>query len=641
MKNDLRLDGYASRFILLDMDRGPLHRDGAGVLAIRAMLQAVRQAAPALAGALLIGDFPEAMLVRSWAWRRTDAKTINNATVNLWLRVEPEIVADRSDIVLQDLTGQWKTLYNQGPTNLDIIHAAPDADVPNTWPQQPVLFRSSRFTVSSRSFQDFFYIRDERIRDLNIAAGRLTCRIDPTLRHPELGVGDALAPNPIARPEIHVSRINPRHIAADPQSPGRDLNGQNLLAADGRPTTVTYPANVGDVGPLTVPNAALERRLLIEYLDRNHRWRNGLIKLPQRAHVIAYPLSDFSAESSRSLLAPAFGAGNVVTTDNAIITDYTMFLRNEAPLKMVVAHSNGTFSHFGADTRAANIIDQSVGGRPWRWVRGAPANNRATWAPTMAGVDGHADIRLHRTLWANNLVNDRHVHFLIHHGCQVNSPQSHATLPYFNPAYGRMQNAESLLLHTGGLAVLSRAKVFYDAPRNAVAAFAARRSATFGDGLAEYFRVEPLETNLGQFERAADSKRAYTWSIIGDWSLRLKPVAVPTDELSIDIDQLMVVVRNGKHIVSQDKIGILACSSAAEAQRVIAVLRHYRIDRVGYVNRPNPSLTYWLSNGSLPTGRLPNDDVLSTDLWRLRAFGHGGRWYVGTGPNNALRRNQK
>ena len=636
LKDDLALDGYASRFILLDIARDGRHRDGAGVLAIRRMLQAARQAAPALAGALLIGDFPEAMLVRSWMWKKTDKTEINKQQVNLWLRIVPEIVADRSDIVLQDLTGRWDSLYVEGPVHLDQLVAAPDADVPATWPEKPVQFRSSCFVTGTTEFQDFFHIRDERIRDLVITPTLLTCRIEPQQRHPELGPGDALSPNPIARPDIHVSRINPRSSAAGPSAPARDVNGQWLLAPDGRPTTAVYPTAVNDVGVLTVPDPVEERRLLIAYLDRNHRWRNGQIKLPSKAQVIAYPQREFTAEARRGFLAPAFGAANVVPVEDARMLDYVAFLRAEAPLKMVVAHSNGTLSVVGASNTPNDAVDRAVGGRPFRWVNSASGHGTRTWSPSLAGIGGYADIRLNRSLWASGLITERQTHFLIHQGCQVNSPELHATKPYSDPAYGRFQNAESLMFHTGGLAVLTRAKLFYDEPRGFVEAFAARRSACFGDGLFEYARRESLDARLNSVASFADCKRVYPWSIIGDWSLRLKPVELVTNELAIAADRLTIAFKSGSHIVTNGSQSLIACRSAAEAERVIAVLRHYRIDRVGYVDRPRPSLTYWLSGGRLPTGAIPGDDVIAFDRWQLRAFKHGSQWMIGEGPNDLL-----
>jgi hypothetical protein len=499
-----------------------------------------------------------------------------------------------------------------------------------------VAFRSRRFVTGKQWFEDFFHIRDENVRDLTITADLLTCRIEPTLRHPELGPGDALTANPIARPDIHVSRINPRSSGADPRSPGRDAHGQQLLAPDGRPTTIVYPADVRDVGALTLPNPAQERRLLIDYLDRNHRWRNGLIKLPEKALVIAYPQREFTAESRRAFLAPAFGAANVVPVEDARLLDYAAFLKAEAPLKMVVAHSNGTVSIFGRDSAPAAEIDRAVGGRPFRWVANPYGDNQQIWSPSLAGIDGVADIRLHRSLWAGGQISERQAHFLIHQGCQVNSPHAHANTPYSNPAYGRLQNAESLLFHTGGLAVMTRAKLFYDEPRGFVQAFAARRSACFGDGLFEYARRESTDAGLNGFRKFADCKRVYAWSILGDWSLRLKPVAADIDEHAVDAGRLAIIVRAGKHVVAEDGRQLVACRSAAEAEQVIAVLRHYRIDRVGHVNRPNPSLTYWLSGGRLPTGAMPGDDVLDFDRWRLRAFQHGRQWVVGEGPNDLL-----
>jgi len=83
-----------------------------------------------------------------------------------------------------------------------------------------------------------------------------------------------------------------------------------------------------------------------------------------------------------------------------------------------------------------------------------------------------------------------------------------------------MNGAEALLFYADGLALLGRAKVFYDEPRGFAETLGAGRS--FGDAWRRYFE---LESAAGSWHEVGDDigrKRAYFWSVIGDWTLTLK-----------------------------------------------------------------------------------------------------------------------
>jgi len=134
--------------------------------------------------------------------------------------------------------------------------------------------------------------------------------------------------------------------------------------------------------------------------------------------------------------------------------------------------------------------------------------------------DGQADAYLYRSLHASKTLGDIGGSLFIHNGCQVNSPGYAARKRYnqigYASAYG-FQNAESLLFFTNAVGIASRAKVFYDKPKGMTMAM---RTGHFGDGWKAYFTKESLDSSL--LSAPSSAKRAYTWSLNGDWTLHIR-----------------------------------------------------------------------------------------------------------------------
>ncbi|MCA8950650.1 MAG: hypothetical protein KDE27_14200, partial [Planctomycetes bacterium] len=109
--------------------------------------------------------------------------------------------------------------------------------------------------------------------------------------------------------------------------------------------------------------------------------------------------------------------------------------------------------------------------------------------------------------------------FWVHTGCHGISPPGALSRAYDDPAYGRRQGAEALLFFANGLALVGRAKVFYDEPRGFAAALGA--GATFGAAWARYFEIESEAPSWGAVGGDIGRKRSYFWSVLGDWTLKL------------------------------------------------------------------------------------------------------------------------
>jgi 2-haloalkanoic acid dehalogenase type II len=77
-------------------------------------------------------------------------------------------------------------------------------------------------------------------------------------------------------------------------------------------------------------------------------------------------------------------------------------------------------------------------------------------------------------------------------------------------------------------------------------------------------------------------------------------------------------------------------ASQASAERAAAVIAHYGFDRVCFVGRPNPPMTYFTVGGKAPTGALAGEDAVTFNLAQLRAQASSGSWIVTDGASRLL-----
>jgi hypothetical protein len=198
------------------------------VLAIREFFKQVQAQYPGFKGSVLVGSFPEAMLVREWLHRTDNNILVVNGVKHPgnFLQIIPQVIAERAELVLADLDGNWQDIYQENSTGLLSIQAIPTAGVGDIWPADNASFSSNTFIYESLPFQDFFYIKDDNYEVISHTPGvELILRMFTGLLHPELNSADRALPKPMARPDIIVSRINPRHIAVNPDPSFLDAGG--------------------------------------------------------------------------------------------------------------------------------------------------------------------------------------------------------------------------------------------------------------------------------------------------------------------------------------------------------------------------------------------------------------------------------
>jgi hypothetical protein len=527
-KGDLRGEGLFSRFITANLYGGPVHKDGRIVLALRRFFRDVKASFINFEGVVMIGNFPEATLVRTVSWC---PGFLNPRQLAIW----PELISERADVALADLTGNWEGIYQQNDFNAESITATPDdSTIAKGWFDGESVrtcdFSSTIFTINrSGNFRDAFFINDAVytvVENRTTPSPFFRVRLNQAERNNEVDINDRSMVNILARPDISVSRINALHVAMNPNPALIGTDGHRFLDAAGNPQAVSSPTPLF-TGPqhldlFNFRDFDLERRLLISYFNRNHQFRNGAFSnLPFRTAVVCGPAldprrpPDFIPDSYEPLVnAAATDFQPCVKTPNATLQQYVQFYKTPATLKYIMAHSNANTSQFrdGGDMTA---FTAEVGGAPLRWVY-RPGQH----VPSFDGQGGIADMFTHRALWHYNTLQSAGASLMIHGGCNVNSVAETQTDNYTSTNYARWNNAEGILFYTNCVSLFSRAKGFNDSPKGFSDGYRLSDWANFGSCWKSYFNAEANNGGFSTYN--IQRKRAYFWSINGDWTLRLR-----------------------------------------------------------------------------------------------------------------------
>jgi hypothetical protein len=526
-KGDLRAEGYYSRFILTNVYRGGINQDGRTVIAIRRFLREVKATHPNLEGVVMVGSFPETAVLRRWIWAPSfEQDVMGRHRTGQYLAIYPELVDTRTDIVLSDLTGNWEALYHEADFHLDGIIAYPDsATAARPWASGSFVnagdFSSNIFRIDDLVFRDVFYVDDAATAFLerrDAPSPLLRIHVDSNLQNPEISIDDRSSPNKIARPDISVSRINALNIAVDPDPRLHGTDGHTFLDAAGNPQTVTSTANIVPANQtelFTFRNPVLERRLYCSFFDRNHRLRVGAFgNQPFRVGAIS-GTTEFDPNYYAGLLNNA--SNNflpAVVVHNANLADYVNFYKQPSVFKYVIAHSSMWNSGF-QDGATPEQITTAVGGNPVRWWK---FGNE--YRSSYAGLGGTTDLFIHRAMWHNKTLKDAGASIVVHGGCDVNSAYGTSNYPYQSPYYAGWQNAEGILFFTNAVALVARAKVFNDSPWGFAEGFRNNDRANVGMAFRNYYEHQSNDASVAT--DYAQNKRAYNWSINGDWSVRLR-----------------------------------------------------------------------------------------------------------------------
>lgn len=521
--DDLAGEGYRAEALAIRLGQTGLHQDGRFILALRELLRAA-DAEGELAGAILVGRFPDALIVRTCNWRKKGSITLHKGTEQerkhenaRYLRRVPENVASRADIILSDLDGAWEELYIQPRLELETTIAVFEGAVP---PHGGACIDLEHGRVT---FEDFFHVSDGKLEVSHLpgaetaAAGQWVSLFDDSGDH-ECSDADRARPNVMAHPDILISRIDAKGTGMSPKSSIIGAGGERLLDEAGRPQAVRF-ASAKDVphwrNDIWETDPILERRLLIEYFQRNHAYRTGAVQVAWRPASLACGLSSGYGRMSRA--ADDWQDEDVQRGDvkgQPTLHQVADWFAYPALLRCVHAHSDPWGSFFRKDDPAA--LDARLGGPAWSWTRRGDALVPSLQA---ACAGGKLDWFLLRSLWEYKLAATEPA-FYVFNGCHSISPNNAEKFPHNHARYGNRQGGEAMLFLGSGLALVGRAKVFYDEPRQFAETLG--RGATFGDAWAHYFDLESQAESWGEVGGDIGRKRAYFWSVLGDWTLRLQ-----------------------------------------------------------------------------------------------------------------------
>ena len=545
---DLSEEGYEAHLLRIDFAHSDSHQDGRYVLALREVLRAFHGDGK-LQGVLLIGHFPDAYLVRTCNWRRKGNITLRKGQENEakhqgvhYLRRIPEHVSQRADIVLADLDGRWEDVYVQAKTSVESTVAVFDGAIPGSG--GPCIDLERRHL----EFEDYFHISDGKLElrgavgPDGAAAGHALFLDDRSADH-ECSATDRGRPNAIARPDIRVSRIDAWGSAQSPRAEVVGAGGERLLDGDGKPQTVTFESKE-DVphwrNDLWAHDPLLERRLIAEHLDLNHAYRTGASTPPWRPSSIACDLGSGYRRMARA--ATDWEEDKSELRDlkgKPTLEQFVQWMGHGAVLRTIRAHSNADCSVFAKGDVAA--LDEISGGSPWSWTK---RGNRLVPSLAAACGSGRMNWFLLRTLWENGALAAEPSIYL-HTGCEGVSPPGSRRRGYMNQAYGVRQGAEALLLMGRGVALMGRAKVFYDEPTGFAETLGA--GGTVGDAWRAYFEAESKAHEWGHVGGDIGRKRSYFWSVLGDWSIRLataapdpKPLDTKWERVDLEQSQLLI-----------------------------------------------------------------------------------------------------
>ncbi len=114
-------------------------------------------------------------------------------------------------------------------------------------------------------------------------------------------------------------------------------------------------------------------------------------------------------------------------------------------------------------------------------------------------------------------------------------------------------------------------------------------------------------------------------------------VVAPDDCLAIDPMNLQVRQVAGNWTIVDDAQLVLDFgASKPNADRAKDIIARYWFDRICYVGRPHPPMTYFTVNGHAPSGAMAGEDAIAFDLAGVVAQQLGGSWIVTDGLSRLL-----
>jgi len=515
---DLAAEGWHAAAITAAVYAGERHQDGLTLLALREFLRDLRSDWPQLDSVVLIGSFPDAFLVRQYAWWKHDKLTINKGqpaelkwTEKIdFLRSRAENICTKADIVLGDLDGQWEQLYHLGPEQLPwFVLPFPDG-------RDTLAKGSASGEVGEDEFEDFFFIHDGVVKISAGEPGRMAVNVAPET-HDECSEADQQLPNIIAHPELSISRLDARHAAVVPDPKVVDQAGRHLLDEQGRPQTLTFASADATPHPrsIWVESETAERAMLARWFDQRHRYRLGQYADAAKPANIGTGWGSSVKEARQAFAqwADFNEPGYDILRGDVSLLEVVEWLKRPATARAMKAHGD-PWGCMWQKPKEPVALEEAVGKTIWNWRK-----QDNTLTPGLSGTTYKLDFAVTRSLYESETLPGVPSIYL-YTSCEGTMPAQGKDRPFNADGYGFWQGGECILFHLDGLALIGRSKVFYDQPREMWTTLAA--GGTMGDVWKTYFQVESEDAELGR-KNGIGRKRALFWNVLGDCTVRLAP----------------------------------------------------------------------------------------------------------------------
>lgn len=509
---DLARDGYHAFALEAKLEPGQRKQGGLTVLALRRCLQSVYRAGVELRGVILVGRFPNASIVRQDYWERDDDVVLHAGTENEkkfsgrhWLTAWPELVSSVADIVLADLDGDWEKVYQRNERKLTSVVAV--------YADKDITAATEDWEIRTHTYRDYFFVQDGAHRIETQGKAIRVSRVGTVDN--ECTPEDRSLPNPLARPEIAVSRLDASMVALCPNPRLRASDGSSLVTEDGRPKAAEFEeGKVPAMARQWVRDPYLERELLYAYFERNHRYRTQGVGDAARAACYSTEWGSSVPEMMSAVPGWDKKQHDDLIGTQLTVNDWVKWMKRPAVFRAIKAHSSPWGADYGKSADPEELL-REVGGISWAWEQ---QGNRLVPATFAAGSGGFA---LYYTMYRNRVLPDTPNMFL-YTGCEGITPAWYDVLPYGNDDFGKFQTAQALMMYCNGLVLIGRGKVFNDEP--AELAKVLGEGGTWGDVWMHYFAVDGANADENRDNTTRiRRKKAYFWALLGDWTLRLQP----------------------------------------------------------------------------------------------------------------------
>ena len=78
-----------------------------------------------------------------------------------------------------------------------------------------------------------------------------------------------------------------------------------------------------------------------------------------------------------------------------------------------------------------------------------------------------------------------------------------------------------------------------------------------------------------------------------------------------------------------------------EARKALSIIKRYRMNSICFVGRPDPSMTYFKTNGKAPVGKMAGEDAIAFNPTKIEAKKVKGRWKIVEGSHWIMDFDQK